>query len=237
MGTIINALAIVMGTLVGMIFKKRLPKDLQKPILMVMGIAITGLSLGWFMSDFLILDNGSIATQNELLVIISLVIGTIIGETLDIDGKLRRFASNLESRYQLPPIAQGFISGTMIFCIGALAILGAIQDGIHGDISILGIKSVLDFITSMMLASVFGIGVAFAAVSVLIYQGLITLGAMALGMFLTDPMIVGMSMVGNLMLVAMGINFMELKKEPFKVANMLPGLLVPLVYFFIMGLF
>lgn len=237
MGTLLNALAIIAGTFVGMLFKKRLPNDLQKPILTAMGLAIVGLSLGWFLSDFLVVEEDGISTHNELLVIISLVVGTVIGEKLDIDGRLRSFANRMEQRYNLPPVAQGFISGTMIFCIGALAIIGAIQDGLHGDITILGIKSVLDFITSTMLASVFGIGVAFSAISVLVYQGVITLGAMGLGMFLSDAMIVGMSMVGNLLLVAMGLNFMEIKKEPFRVANMLPALIIPLLYVFIAGLF
>ncbi len=237
MGTLLNALAIIAGTFVGMLFKKRLPNDLQKPILTAMGLAIVALSLGWFLSDFLVVEEDGISTHNELLVIISLVVGTVIGEKLDIDGRLRSFANHMEQRYNLPPVAQGFISGTMIFCIGALAIIGAIQDGLHGDITILGIKSVLDFITSTMLASVFGIGVAFSAISVLVYQGVITLGAMGLGMFLSDAMIVGMSMVGNLLLVAMGLNFMEIKKEPFRVANMLPALIIPLLYVLIAGLF
>ena len=234
MGTIINAAAIVVATLIGMTFKKSLSERIQHAIMLVLGLSLAVLSVGWFMSDFLVVEEGALSTRYDLLVIVSLVIGTLIGEKIDIDGRLRRFANGMEKRYDLPPVAQGFISGTLIFCIGAMAILGAFQDGLYGDMTTLLVKSVLDFITAMMLASVFGIGVMFAAISVLIYQGSITIAAYFAGMFLTDPMILTMSMVGNILLVAMGINFMKLKD--IKVANMLPALLVPIVYFVILNL-
>ncbi len=235
MGTIINAAAIVVATLIGMTFKKSLSERIQHSIMLVLGLALAVLSIGWFMSDFLVVEEGGLSTRYDLLVIVSLVVGTLIGEKTDIDGRLRRFANGIEKRYDLPPVAQGFISGTLIFCIGAMAILGAFQDGLYGDMTTLLVKSVLDFITAMMLASVFGIGVMFAAVSVLIYQGSITVAAYYAGMFLTEPMILTMSMVGNILLVAMGINFMKLKD--IKVANMLPALLVPIVYFVILHFF
>ncbi len=234
MGTIINAVAIVIATFIGMMFKKSLPQTLQKAIMIVLGLSLSILAIGWFLSDFLVLETDGFSTQYDLLIIISLVVGTLVGEKIDIDGRLKRFANGIEKRYNLPPIAQGFISGTLIFCIGAMAVLGAFQDGLHGDITTLLVKSVLDFITAMMLASVFGIGVMFAAVSVLIYQGSITIIASYAGMFLSNEMIVSMSMVGNILLVAMGLNFMEFTK--IRVANMLPALLIPILYFVIIGL-
>lgn len=236
MGTIINAIAIVLGAFIGMTFKKSLPKSLQQSIMLVLGLSLAVLSIGWFMRDFLVIESdGSLSTQYDLLVIIALVLGTLIGEKIDIDGALKRFASGVEKKYSLPPLAQGFISGTLIFCIGAMAILGALQDGLYGDITTLLVKSVLDFITAMMLASVFGIGVMFAAISVLIYQGSITIMAYFAGMFLTDAMIISMSLVGNILLVAMGINFMRITE--IKVANMLPALIIPIIYFLILGVF
>jgi len=191
-------------------------------------------SLGWFLSDFLVVEDGDLSTRYDLLIMVSLIIGTLIGEVIDIDRRLNRTAYNIEKKYNLPPIAKGFISATLIFCVGALAIMGAIRDGLYGDSTLLIFKSALDFITAMMLASVFGIGVIFSAVSVLIYQGGITLLAMMSGEFLTEPMIVSMTLVGNMILVAMGISFMEIKA--IKVANMLPALLVPILYFFIISL-
>jgi len=199
-----------------------------------LGLALIVVSLGWFLSDFLVVEDGDLSTRYDLLIMVSLIIGTLIGEVIDIDRRLNRTAYNIEKKYNLPPIAKGFISATLIFCVGALAIMGAIRDGLYGDSTLLIFKSALDFITAMMLASVFGIGVIFSAVSVLIYQGGITLLAMMSGEFLTEPMIVSMTLVGNMILVAMGISFMEIKA--IKVANMLPALLVPILYFFIISL-
>jgi len=134
----------------------------------------------------------------------------------------------------LPPLAKGFIAATIIFCVGAMAIVGSIQDGLNGDITILVIKSALDFITAMILASILGIGVIFSAISVLLYQGAITLLAASASSFLTTDMIQAVSMVGNILLIAIGINFMELRK--IKVANMLPAIFIPIFYYLIISL-
>ena len=234
MGTLINAVAIIVATFIGMLFKKGLPERFQKTVMTTLGLALIVVSLGWFLSDFLVVEDGDLSTRYDLLIMVSLIIGTLIGEVIDIDRRLNRTAYNIEKKYNLPPIAKGFISATLIFCVGALAIMGAIRDGLYGDSTLLIFKSALDFITAMMLASVFGIGVIFSAVSVLIYQGGITFLAMLSGEFLTEPMIVSMTLVGNMILVAMGISFMEIKA--IKVANMLPALLVPILYFFIISL-
>ncbi len=234
MGTIINAVAVVIASLLGVTFKKGLPERLQRTVLFVMGLAIVSLALGWFLSDFLTIEDGALVTSHELLILVSLVAGTLFGEWLDIDGRFKRFAYGIEKRYHLPPLAKGFISATLIFCVGALAIIGPIQEAISGELTPLLVKSGLDFITAMMLSAVFGIGVAFAALSVLLYQGTIYIAALFAGMFLTDDMITGFSMVGNIILVAMGLQFMEIKET--KVANMLPALLIPPLYFFFKGL-
>lgn len=235
MGTLINTAAIIVASAIGLIFKKGLPKPYQTVIMSTLGLALAVISIGWFLEDFLIVEGDGLSSQYALLVMVSLILGSLAGEIVDIDGWLNRVAYGVEKKYNLPPLAKGFISATLIFCVGALAIVGVIQDGLYGDSTILIFKSTLDFITAMMLTTVFGIGVMFSALSVLIYQGSITLLAMASANFLTDPMITVMTMVGNIILVAMGINFMEIRK--IRVANMLPALLVPIVYFLIIGLF
>ncbi len=235
MGTLINVGAIIVASILGVIFKKGLPEKIQKSIMLVMGIGLVALSLGWFLKDFLSIDNGTLKTSRELLIIISLVIGTLLGEWIDIDGKLSRGAENIEKKYNLPPLAKGFVAGTLIFCVGSMAIMGSISDGIYQDSTTLIIKSTLDFVTAMILASVFGIGVIFSAVSVLIYQGSITLIAMFASDFIPTDMSTAISMVGNILLIAIGINFMELRK--IKVANMLPSLLVPIIYYLVLMLF
>lgn len=235
MGTLINALAIIVATLLGIILKKRLSETIQQAIMFVLGLALLALSMGWFLSDFIVINNDTMRTQYDLLIIVSLVLGIAIGEIIDIDGIVSRFAEGIENKYQLPPLAKGFIAGTLIFCVGAMAILGALQEGITGDYTILVLKSALDFVTAMVLASILGLGVAFAAISVLLYQGSITILATYAAQFLTDPMITSMGLIGNILLMAIAFNFMKITRV--KVANMLPALIVPIVYFLIASLF
>jgi uncharacterized membrane protein YqgA involved in biofilm formation len=235
MGTIINVFAIIFGTLIGIIFKKGLPEKIQKMVMLALGLGLIAISLGYFMKDFFVISEGLIKTRYDLLIIMSLVFGSLIGEWIDIDHRLNQWAQRIETKYKLPPLAKGFIAASLIFCVGAMAILGSIQDGIYGDSNVLIIKSALDFVTAMVLASVLGIGVILSAISVLIYQGSITLLANAIQSFLTDDMLLSLSVVGNILLIAIGINFTEIKK--IKVANMLPALLIPILYFLIVSLF
>jgi len=228
MGTLINVGSIIVATFVGIIFKKGLSEKIQKAIMFTLGLGLVALSLGWFIKDFLVIENNVISTRMDLLIIISLVIGVMIGEWIDIDQRLTDLAYKVEKKYKLPPLAKGFITATLIFCVGAMAITGAIQDGLGLGMTTLLIKSTLDFITAMVLASFLGIGVIFSAISVLLYQGSIFLLARYLSEFMTDNMIISMSMIGSIILIGIGINFMEIKK--IKVANMLPALLIPIIY-------
>ncbi|MDY0075211.1 MAG: DUF554 domain-containing protein [Acholeplasmataceae bacterium] len=235
MGTLINAGAIIVATLLGVIFKKGLPEKIQKGVMVALGLGLTALSLGWFLKDFFQIENGQLQSGGDLLIIVSLVIGVMIGEWIDIDTRLTSWAERIETKYNLPPLAKGFIAATLIFCVGAMAIVGSIKDGLYGDMTTLLIKSALDFVTAMILASVLGIGVIFSAISVLIYQGAITILSIFGANLLTAEMILSLSMVGNILLIAIGINFMELKR--IKVANMLPALLIPILYHAIMLIF
>ncbi len=235
MGTLINVAAIIVATFVGIIFKKGLSEKIQKAIMFTLGLGLVALALGWFIKDFLVIEDNVISTRMDLLIIISLVIGVIIGEWIDIDQRLTNLAYKIEKKYNLPPLAKGFITATLIFCVGAMAITGAIQDGLGLGMTTLLIKSTLDFITAMVLASFLGFGVIFSAISVLFYQGSIFLLARYLSEFMTDHMIVSMSMIGSIILIGIGINFMEIKK--IKVANLLPALLIPIIYELILMLF
>ncbi len=235
MGTLINVGAIIIASILGVVFKRGLPEKIQKSVMFALGISLVAISLGLFLKYFLVIEGSLISTQGELLIVISLVVGIIIGEWIDIDGRLSRWAEGIEKKYNLPPLAKGFVAGTLIFCVGAMAIVGPLQDGLYGDTTTLLIKSALDFVTAMILASIFGIGVIFSAISVLIYQGSITLLAMYTSNFLPIEMINSVAMVGNILLIAIGINFMELRKV--KVANMLPALLIPVLYYIVLLFF
>ncbi len=235
MGTLINVAAIIVASILGVIFKRGLPEKIQKSVMLAMGLGLIAISLGMFIKLFLHIENNSLESSRELLVLISLVVGVIIGEWIDIDRRLNKWAEGIETKYKLPPLARGFVAGTLIFCVGAMAILGPIQDATNGGISILVVKSTLDFITALILASSLGIGVIFSALSVLIYQGSITLIVMFASDIIPDNMIQAVTMVGSILLVAIGINFMEIKK--IKVANMLPALVIPVIYYLIISLF
>ena len=235
MGTIINVIAIIVASILGVLLKKGLPDRIQKGIMLALGLGLITISLGGFLTYFLKVEGDQLTSSRELLIIISLVIGTLIGEWIDIDTRLNRWAENIEIKYKLPPLAKGFIAATLIFCVGAMAIVGSIEDGISGDYNTLVIKSVLDFVTALVLASTLGIGVIFSAVSVLIYQGSIYLLASQAANLVTPEIISSLSMIGNILLIAIGINFMEIKR--IRVANLLPALLIPIIYYAILTIF
>ena len=228
MGTLINAAAIIISSFVGLIFKSKLHVDYTKQLKLVMGLVLLLMGIGWFISDFVIIDGNGLETQHELLILISIILGTAIGSFLKLDERFRALVKNIETKYHLPPIAEGFITASLIFCIGAIAILGVFQDVIQGNLTLLYIKSILDFITAMILASALGIGVMFSFVSVLLYQGLIMLIAITFAPVLPVDLMTYISLVGNVLIVALAIDFLEMKS--LKVLNMLPSLIIPIIY-------
>jgi uncharacterized membrane protein YqgA involved in biofilm formation len=228
MGTLINAAAIIVASFIGVIFKSKLHVDYTKQLKLVMGLVLLLMGIGWFISDFVVIDGNGLETQHELLILISIILGTAIGSFLKLDERFRSLVKNIETKYQLPPIAEGFITASLIFCIGAIAILGVFQDVIQGNLTLLYIKSILDFITAMILASALGIGVMFSFVSVLLYQGLIMLIAITFAPVLPVDLMTYISLVGNVLIVALAIDFLEMKS--LKVLNMLPSLIIPIIY-------
>lgn len=232
MGTIVNVIAIILASFIGVLFKKKLSLTIQKSVLFALGIGLFTLSIGWFISDFIISTPEGFATHKELLIILSLVIGTLIGTALKLEERFSAFVFRIEEKYKWPPVAKGFITASIIFCVGAMAIIGSIQDGLYGNPEVLYIKSALDFVTAIMLASSLGIGVIFSSISVGLYQGVLTLLSGQLDTLLTTDIITSMSMVGNILLIAIAIDFMEIKKV--KVLNMLPAIFIPIIYGLIM---
>ncbi len=236
MGTLINVAAIIVASLLGVLLKKGLSEKIQKAVIFSIGLGLFTLSIGWFIKDFVVINaDRTLSTRFDLLLIISLVLGTMIGTAIDIDEKINNLAMKVETKYKLPPVAKGFVTATLIFSVGAMSITGAIQDGLGDGMTILLIKSTLDFFTGMILASTLGIGVMFSAVVVLVYQGGLTLLAGFLNDYMTADMTATMSMIGSMLLIGIALNFMEIKKV--KVANLLPALLIPIIYLIIQGLF
>ena len=224
LGTIANVVAIILGGILGILIKSRFPKKVNNIIFQVIGLFT--ITLGITMA---------IKTNNILIVAFSLIIGSVVGEIIDIEKYLESFSERLKNKLKnsSDKFTEGFITATLIYCIGPMAILGSIEEGLGNPPNLLFAKSVLDGVASIALASALGIGVIFSTVPLLIYQGGITLFASYVSNYLSDALIVELSAVGGILLLGLGMNIAEIKK--FKVVNMLPSLLVVLVlsYFFI----
>lgn len=219
--TIINVILVIAGSLIGLVFKNRISENLSKAI--VTGLALCVLIIG---------IQSAVQTQNMTLVIISMVIGIFIGESLKIEDRIYIVGDKLKSKFNkgnTGNFAEGFLSASLLFCVGSMAIMGSMEAGINHNYSIIISKSVIDGITAISLAATLGIGVMFSAAFVLVYQGAITIIAMYAGNFMSEIMINEMSAVGGLLIIALAINMMGIKK--IRAGNMLPAIFVPLVYY------
>jgi uncharacterized membrane protein YqgA involved in biofilm formation len=226
LGTIVNAAAVAIGALIGVLLNKGIKEEYTKTIMD--GMALTVIIIGIM---------GAIKMENLILVLGSIVVGSIIGEKLDLDGRLEKLGGNLGERFGKGDsnFSKGFIMASLVYCIGAMAIIGALESGLTGDHSTLYAKSVLDGVSAIIFSSTLGIGVAFAAIPVLIYQGGITLLAGLVKDVFTPSVITEMSAIGGILILAIGINILGLKK--IKIANMLPAIFIPILYYFVITLF
>lgn len=231
MGTIINCIAIIIGSIVGSFLKKGISDNLQNAIFSILGIAIIIVGLNGVLSNMATIVDGTIVTSGEILLIISLSIGVLIGEVIKIDDKLNELGKKLENKYKISGIAKSFVTGTLIFCVGAMAIVGSLNDGLLNDYSLLLIKSLLDGIVSVILSATMGIGVLFSFIPVGLYQGSITLLSSFLNPFLSNELIRLICMVGYTLVITIGTNFIF--KTNIKTANLLPSLIIPIIYYFI----
>ncbi len=235
MGTVVNCLAIIAGGIIGLVFKKFIRKTWVDGINKALGIAVLIVGINGVISNMLSFDGGAFSTSGELLLIVSLVVGTLAGEILNLNGRFERFTQKIEKKFNFGNFSAGFISATVLFCVGAMAIIGSLSDGLRGDSSILFIKSALDFTAAIVLASTLGWGVIFSFVPILIYQGGITLASSLLGSFLVGEVLKQVCYVGYAIIMCIGLNF--LIKDKIKTLNMLPSVLVPVIYSLILKLF
>ncbi len=238
MGTLINCALIVVGGVIGLIFKKAVSEEIEYSIQKATGVAVFVVGLCGILSTMLKSNSsGTIASSGELLLVVSLAVGTLIGELLKLEQRLDKGCKKIEARFKMTGFSAGFISGTMIYCIGAMAIVGAINDRLLGDYSTLVTKGIIDGITSIVLAATLGYGVIFSAIPVLLYQGAITLLAGALENVLIGELLSNICMVGYAIVMCIGINFLTNGDKKIRTVNMLPAILVPVVYEVIKKLF
>jgi uncharacterized membrane protein YqgA involved in biofilm formation len=228
MGTLINAAGIIIASIIGVMLKSKVSKNFIKSMKDIMGLTLLFLSIGWFIRDFIVVDNHFISTRFDLEILVILILGTVIGSLLSIDERFNQLIKRIETKHQLPPLAEGFITASLIFCVGAMAIIGVFQDVIQGNITILVMKTIFDMITALILASTLGIGVMFSSISVLLYQGLWMVFAFIFKTQFSESMLLLISLMGNILIAGLAFNFLEIKQ--FKVLNMLPAIIIVIIY-------
>lgn len=220
LGVIVNTLTVIIGSILGMLLKKNIPERITGAVMK--GLGLCTLYIGW---------TGSLKGENTLILIISMAVGIAIGQALDLDGKLNRFAEGLERRFkkegQDTGFAEGFITASLVFCVGAMTIVGSLQAGLQGNNEMLFTKATLDFISSLIFAAALGVGVLGAAVFVFVFQGSIVMLAGLAAPFLSDRVIAEMTCAGSLLIFAIGLNLLGITK--LKVMNYLPAIFIPII--------
>lgn len=220
-GVAVNAVAVIIGSVIGLLFRKGVPERFSDAIMK--GVALCVLYIG---------ISGSLKGEQTIVVILSIVIGAVIGTLLDIDGFITRLGDSLEKRFasggKKASISQGFVTASLLFCVGAMTIVGSLTAGLTGDNEMLFTKSVLDFISSIMLTVSLGLGVMFSSVFVLVFQGSIALLAGFLSPIFSESAINETVCAGSILIIGLSLNMLGITK--IKVANYMPALLVaPLI--------
>lgn len=233
LGVVVNAVAVLVGGIIGVVFKKGIKEEYANAIMKAIGLVVVVIGV-----------QSAVKSENTLCVIICLVLGTAIGELLNIDKGINLLGDKVKAKVEKGKsgksrFTEAFVTTCILFCVGSMTIVGSLEAGVNHDYSILFAKSTMDFISSIVFAATLGYGVIFTSVFVLVFQGSITLLATLLSSTLTDVAVTEMSAVGGVILIGMAINILELYKgeEYIKVANMIPAILLPPFYLAVVGLF
>ena len=229
LGTIVNTAAVVVGGLLGMLLKNGLAKRYEKILMQALGLSTMFIGISGVLKYMLCINEGALETRGTMLLIFSLVIGCLIGEWLNIEAGMEKLGIKLKAMAKIKNdnrFVDGFVTTSLIICVGAMAIVGSMQDGLTGDSSMLIAKSLLDFVIVVIFATTYGIGTVFSAIPIFIYQGSITLISALFGSIISDVLISELSFVGNALIFCVGVNL--IREKTFKVANMLPALFIPI---------
>ena len=220
-GVLVNVATVLIGSTVGLLFRKMIPQNATDFVMKGIGLCTIYIGI-----------DGALGGTNPLIAIISMAVGALIGALADLDKHLNHFVGKLEDRFKNkdgsgPSIAEGFVTASLVFCVGAMTIVGSLQSGLTGDHSMLITKATLDLVSSLIFAASLGIGVMLAAAFVLVFQGGIVLIAQAAAPFLTDYVIGEMTCVGSILIMALGMNIIGVTN--FKVMNYLPAIFIPIL--------
>lgn len=230
-GTIVNTIAIIVGGNIGIRFKKIFSQNLQDAMKKACGLGVLFIGIAGAMEKMLGISNGELVSSKSMLVVVCMTIGTFIGESINIDGKIENFGKWLKTRtgnVKDNEFINAFDTASFTVCIGAMAIVGSIEDGINGNYSILAVKAILDFIIIAVLVSSLGVGAIYSAIPVFIFQGSITLLAKFISPFMTELVINYISLIGSILIFCVGINLIW--GNIIKIANMLPSMVVAIVF-------
>ena len=224
-GVIVNVITVLIGGTLGVIFRKGIPEKITNSAMVAIGLCNLCIGVGGMMQG-----------KDTIILIIAMVLGTMLGTALDIDGKLNHLSEKAGSKFKSSTsnIGEGFVTASLVFCVGSMTILGGLEAGLKGDNTLYYTKAVLDLISSLMLTTSLGIGVVFAAGTVFVYQGALVLLASLLSPYLTSEIISELNCAGSLMIFALGLNLSGIGK--FKVANFLPAIIIVPVACIIKGL-
>ena len=232
-GSIVNSAAIVAGGLVGLAVGSFISKRVQATLVSGMAVGTLFIGAGGTFSKMLVpIEGGSLEARGALMLVMSLAIGAVAGELVDIDGKMERFGEWLKRvshNERDNKFLDGFVTASLTFCIGAMAILGALEDGLKGDPSLLYLKSVMDGIFTIALTASLGKGVMFSAIPILLFQGSVTLASSLLRPVMTPDVLDAISLVGGVLIFCVGWNILWHEKK-IRVANLLPALVVAVVW-------
>ncbi len=227
LGNFVNAGAIIIGCLLGLLVKNGLKEKYKEIVMEAIGLSVLFIGVTGAIKG--LLDPDAV----PVLFIISLVVGGLIGEWIDVEKRLESVGNFLQKRFGSKDqnISQGFVDASLIFCVGAMAIMGSLDSGLRGDHDTLFAKSILDGIASLVLTTTLGIGVIFSAAAVFIYQGLIVLFAHSVAPYLSTDIIREMTIVGSIIIVGIGLTMLNIKK--IRTANLLPAIAIPIVYYLV----
>ena len=224
LGVIVNVITVILGSCIGLLFKKGIPERVRKTLMNGMALCVIYIGITGLFEE----------NTNIIIIILSLAFGAVIGELIDLDKRVNSLGERLEKSFNKKggntKIADGFVTATLLFCVGAMTIVGSINSGISGDNSTLYSKSIIDCVSAMAFTSSLGIGVMLSAFPVIIIEGSITLLAVVISPVLTDSGIANMSVIGSLLIIALSFNMLGITK--IKVMNYIPAMLIPLVVCF-----
>ncbi len=239
LGTLGNIVLIIIGSTIGLIIKGGLNKRFQDTVMNALGLGVMFIGISGALQGIYIVKDGRLDTANIMLMIVSLAIGSFLGELINIEDKLERMGELIKTSLKVKGekgqnFVEGFVTSSLLFCVGAMAIIGSLNDGLSADPSMLLTKGIIDGTCAIFFASTLGIGVFFSIIPLGIYQGFITLSAKYIEPYLNDQLISNISFIGNILILGIGINMIFGKK--IKCGNLLPAVLIPVAYEFILKL-